>query len=82
MGRNVEKDQLSERNQARFLKNLTKIREARGMTQREASEALGRSATYFQLLEAGEFFPPIPTLFVMKKVFRLKSIAPFFAGMT
>ena len=45
-----------------FGKNVTRLRRARGMTQEDLAEKAGISARYAQSLEAGEYFPALPTL--------------------
>ena len=45
-----------------FGKNVTRLRRARGLTQEDLAERAGISARYAQSLEAGEYFPTLPTL--------------------
>ena len=81
-GKPQPREKFSERNQQRFLTNLRKIRESRGMGQREVSEKLGKSGAYLGLMESGVFLPNLPMLLKMRQVYKLKNLAPFFAGLT
>ena len=46
----------------RFGKNVVRLRHRSGVTQEVLAEAAGLSVRYIQSLEAGEYFPALPTL--------------------
>ena len=46
----------------RFGKNVAGLRRQKGTTQEVLAEAVGLSVRYIQSLEAGEYFPALPTL--------------------
>ena len=50
-----------------FGKNVARLRIARGLTQENLAEAVGISARYTQSIEAGEYFPALPTLSKLRK---------------
>jgi transcriptional regulator with XRE-family HTH domain len=47
---------------SRFGRNIAALREHRKLTQEKLAERVGTSARYIQSLEAGEYFPSLPTL--------------------
>lgn len=52
---------------SQFGKNVTRLRISKGLTQEGLAEAVGISARYFQSIEAGEYFPALPTLTKLRK---------------
>lgn len=46
----------------RFGRNVAGLRRREGITQEALAEAVGLSVRYIQSLEAGEYFPALPTL--------------------
>jgi len=54
----------------RFGKNIAAARSRRNLTQEKLAEKAGVSARYVQSLEAGEYFPSLPTLARLKSVLR------------
>ena len=54
----------------RFGENVAALRARRGLTQEQLAEKIGVSARYVQSLEAGEYFPSLPTLVKLKSVLR------------
>ena len=46
----------------RFGRNVAQLRRERALTQETLAEAVGLSVRYIQSLEAGEYFPALPTL--------------------
>ncbi len=46
----------------RFGKNVAGLRTDRNLTQEKLAEKVGVSARYIQSVEAGEYFPSLPTL--------------------
>lgn len=51
----------------RFGRNLSSLREARDWTQESLAEQAGISVRYLQSLEAGEYWPSLPTLSNIKR---------------
>ena len=51
---------------SRFGRNVATLREHRKLTQEKLAEKVGTSARYVQSLEAGEYFPSLPTLARLK----------------
>ena len=51
----------------RFGKNVAGLRRREGMTQETLAEAVGLSVRYIQSLEAGEYFPALPTLIRLRQ---------------
>jgi len=51
-----------------FGKNVVRLRRARGLTQEALAEAVGLSTRYTQSIEAGEYFPALPTLTKLREV--------------
>jgi transcriptional regulator with XRE-family HTH domain len=49
---------------------MAAVRERRHLTQEKLAEKAGVSARYVQSLEAGEYFPSLPTLARLKLVLR------------
>jgi len=45
-----------------FGKNVLRLRRERGLTQEALAEKVGLSTRYTQSIEAGEYFPALPTL--------------------
>jgi transcriptional regulator with XRE-family HTH domain len=54
----------------RFGKNIASLRGQQGMTQEELAEKAGLSARYIQSVEAGEYFPSLPTLVRLRTALR------------
>ena len=50
-----------------FGANVAGLRHHRGMTQEALAEAVGLSVRYVQSLEAGEYFPSLPTLIRLRQ---------------
>jgi len=55
---------------ARLGGNVAVLRGRRGLTQEQLAEKTGVSARYMQSLEAGEYFPSLPTLVKLKLALR------------
>jgi transcriptional regulator with XRE-family HTH domain len=53
-----------------FGKNIVSLRGRRKLTQEKLAEKIGTSARYVQSLEAGEYFPSLPTLAHLKSALR------------
>ena len=51
---------------AKFGKNVVRLRVAKGLTQEGLAEDAGISCRYAQSVEAGEYFPSLPTLVKLK----------------
>ena len=51
----------------RFGKNVAELRRREGLTQEALAEAVGLSVRYIQSLEAGEYFPALPTLIRLRQ---------------
>jgi DNA-binding XRE family transcriptional regulator len=56
----------------RFGKNVALLRRRRRLTQEKLAEKAGTSPRYIQSIEAGEYFPSLPTLARLKIVLRCK----------
>ena len=54
----------------RFGENVARLRERRKLTQEELAEKAGMSARYLQSIEAGEYFPTLPTLVRLRAALR------------
>jgi DNA-binding XRE family transcriptional regulator len=54
----------------RFGKNIATLRTRRNLTQEKLAEKAGLSARYIQSVEAGEYFPSLPTLARLKSTLR------------
>ncbi len=54
----------------RFGKNIAALRGRRNLTQEKLAEKAGVSARYVQSVEAGEYFPSLPTLARLKSALR------------
>ena len=54
----------------RFGKNIASLRARRHLTQERLAEKAGVSARYLQSVEAGEYFPSLPTLARLKSGLR------------
>jgi transcriptional regulator with XRE-family HTH domain len=54
----------------RFGKNVARLRVRRSLTQEKLAEKAGTSARYVQSVEAGEYFPSLPTLARLKSALR------------
>jgi ribosome-binding protein aMBF1 (putative translation factor) len=55
---------------ARFGKNVARLRVARGLTQQAFAEKIEKSVRYTQSIEAGEYWPALPTLAVVRKTLK------------
>jgi transcriptional regulator with XRE-family HTH domain len=53
-----------------FGKNTASLRARRKLTQEKLAEKAGLSVRYLQSVEAGEYFPSLPTLARLKSVLR------------
>lgn len=53
-----------------FGRNVSRLRERAKLTQERFAELVGISVRYAQSLEAGEYFPALPTLLKIKRVLR------------
>jgi transcriptional regulator with XRE-family HTH domain len=51
----------------RFGANVSKLRHKRGLSQEKLAEKIDRSVRYTQSIEAGEYWPSLPTLSLLKK---------------
>ena len=51
----------------RFGQNIAGLRGRHGMTQETFAEAVGLSVRYVQSLEAGEYFPALPTILRLRQ---------------
>ncbi|MGA9779019.1 MAG: helix-turn-helix transcriptional regulator [Verrucomicrobiia bacterium] len=56
----------------RFGKNIASLRRRRNLTQEKLAEKSGSSPRYVQSIEAGEYFPSLPTLARLKVALRCK----------
>lgn len=56
----------------RFGKNVALLRQRRHLTQEKLAEKVGASPRYIQSVEAGEYFPSLPTLARLKIALRYK----------
>ncbi|HEX3627110.1 MAG TPA: helix-turn-helix transcriptional regulator [Verrucomicrobiae bacterium] len=56
----------------RFGKNVALLRRRRNLTQEKLAERIGTSPRYIQSIEAGEYFPSLPTLARLKIALRSK----------
>ena len=54
----------------RFGKNVTELRVNRKLTQEKLAEKVGVSSRYIQSVEAGEYFPSLPTLVRLRAALR------------
>jgi len=54
----------------RFGKNVASLRARRNLTQEKLAEKTGLSARYLQSVEAGDYFPSLPTLARLRAVLR------------
>ena len=51
----------------RFGQNVAELRRRKRLTQEALAEAVGLSVRYVQSLEAGEYFPALPTLIRLRQ---------------
>jgi DNA-binding XRE family transcriptional regulator len=56
----------------RFGRNIALLRRQRHLTQEKLAEKVGTSPRYVQSIEAGEYFPSLPTLARLKIALRCK----------
>jgi transcriptional regulator with XRE-family HTH domain len=63
----------------RFGKNIASLRARRNLTQEKLAEKAGLSTRYIQSVEAGEYFPSLPTLAHLRAALRC-SWEGFFEG--
>ena len=54
----------------RLGENIASLRERRNLTQEKLAEKTGVSARYIQSVEAGEYFPSLPTLARLRAALR------------
>ena len=57
---------------SKFGKNITRLRRSKGLTQEALAEKVGISARYVQSVEAGEYFPALPTLIKLRNALSAK----------
>ena len=55
---------------SRFGKNISKLRYGCGLTQEKLAEKIDRSVRYTQSIEAGEYWPSLPTLSLLRKALK------------
>jgi transcriptional regulator with XRE-family HTH domain len=60
------------RYRTRFGKNVSSFRQREDLTQEELAEKANVSSRYIQSVEAGEYFPSLPTLVRLRTVLRCK----------
>jgi len=56
----------------RFGRNIAALRGQRALTQEKLPKKMGASARYVQSLEAGEYFPSLPTLVNLRATLRCR----------
>lgn len=56
----------------RFGENVAQLRARRRITQEKLAETMGVSARYIQSVEAGEYFPSLPTLARLRAALRCR----------
>ena len=54
----------------RFGKNVSKLRHKRDLSQEQLAEKIDRSVRYTQSIEAGEYWPSLPTLSLLRKALK------------
>lgn len=54
----------------RFGRNVARLRSGRNLTQEELAENIGVSPRYLRSVEAGEYYPSLPTLARLKAALR------------
>ena len=54
----------------RLGKNIASLRDGRNLTQEKLAEKIGVSARYIQSVEAGDYFPSLPTLVKLRAVLK------------
>ena len=57
---------------ARFGRNVAALRGRRALTQERLAEKVGASARYIQSVEAGDYFPSLPTLVRLRLALRCR----------
>jgi transcriptional regulator with XRE-family HTH domain len=55
---------------SRFGANVSKLRHKRGLSQEKLAEKIDRSVRYTQSIEAGEYWPSLPTLSLLRKTLK------------
>jgi transcriptional regulator with XRE-family HTH domain len=55
---------------SRFGANVSKLRRKRDLTQEKLAEKIERSVRYMQSIEAGEYWPGLPTLSLLRKALK------------
>jgi transcriptional regulator with XRE-family HTH domain len=53
-----------------FGANVSALRRKRRLTQEKLAEKIDRSARYMQSIEAGEYWPSLPTLSLLRKALK------------
>jgi transcriptional regulator with XRE-family HTH domain len=53
-----------------FGANVSALRRKRGLTQEKLAEKIDRSVRYMQSIEAGEYWPSLPTLSLLRKTLK------------
>ncbi len=54
----------------RFGANVSRLRHKRGLSQEKLAEKIDRSVRYTQSIEAGEYWPSLPTLSLIKRTLK------------
>ena len=54
----------------RFGKNVSRLRNQHNLTQEQLAEKIDVSVRYMQSIEAGEYWPSLPTLSLLKKALK------------
>ncbi len=54
----------------RFGNNVAKLRTRHGLTQEQLAEKIDRSVRYTQSIEAGEYWPSLPTLSLLRRTLK------------
>lgn len=74
-------DTLTEAQLTRLGQNLRKVRDRACMHAEEVAGELGRSAGYVWQIERGTHAPPLSVLLQLKRIYKLKTVRPFFEGL-
>ncbi len=54
----------------KFGRRVAKLREQAALTQEELAEAVGLNARHLQAIEAGDYWPTLPTLKALRKALK------------
>lgn len=74
------KGQLSQKQREIIGDNCYQARLRAGLAVADVAEQLDKSHSYLYQLENGRFNPPLATLVQLRKMYRLKSLAPLLRG--